>query len=46
MRKRREDRDAENVPSLTDPGGEEALEEYIRKGRLAWQSRGGEQSRG
>jgi hypothetical protein len=41
MRKRREDRDAENVPFLTDPGGEEALEEYIRKGRLAWQSRGG-----
>ncbi|HEX6480463.1 MAG TPA: hypothetical protein VF043_16625 [Ktedonobacteraceae bacterium] len=46
MRKRREDRDAENVPSLHDPGGEEALEEYIRKGRLAWQSRGGEQARG
>jgi hypothetical protein len=46
MRKRREDRDAENVPFLTDPGGEEALEEYIRKGRLAWQSRGGGQVRG
>ena len=38
MRKRREDRGWENIPSLTDPGGEDALEKYIRKGRLAWQS--------
>jgi hypothetical protein len=45
MRKRWQDRDTENVPFLTDAGEEEALEEYIRKGRLAWQSGRGAQAR-